>query len=71
MMTVSFFVAMILTYEERSFVWVAIVLAAELCLDISVLGSSSGKTYELWNVISINCWCWNIATDELKVWTNF
>jgi hypothetical protein len=42
-----FFVAMILTYDERSFVWVAIVLAAELCLEISVLGSSSGKTYEL------------------------
>jgi hypothetical protein len=47
MMTVSFFVAMILTYDERSFVWVAIVLAAELCLEISVLGSSSGKAYEL------------------------
>jgi hypothetical protein len=30
MMTVSFFVAMILTYEERSFAWVAIVLSAEL-----------------------------------------
>ena len=29
-MTVSFFVAMILTYEERSFAWVAIVLSAEL-----------------------------------------
>ena len=39
------FVAMILTYGECSFAWVAIVLAAELCLENQC--TSSDKTYEL------------------------
>ena len=31
------------------------------------LCKNSRVTYELWNINSIRCWCWNIATDEKEV----
>jgi hypothetical protein len=60
------FVAMTSTKKQRILVWVAFASASEL-QNITTLGTSSKITYELWNVISIRWWCWNVATDERDV----
>ena len=58
-----FFVAMILTYEERSFAWVAIVLAAELCLENQCTG------HKLWqNVWVVKCNLHKLLMLEYCYW---